>query len=76
MYPRAPRTVLAQNSENILGRTFLKKHSDKEYYFVASDATLFSTINLAYVLEINIFGIDYSNLRHLKKCTGTRSYNI
>ena len=24
---------------------------------------LFSTINLAYVLEINIFGRDYSNLR-------------
>ena len=30
--------------------------------------SLFSTIRLAYVLKINIFGKDYSNLRNLKKC--------
>ena len=29
--------------------------------------SVFSTISLAYVLEINIFGRNYSNLRHLKK---------
>ena len=29
--------------------------------------SLFFTLNFAYVLEINIFGRDYSNLRHLKK---------
>ena len=29
--------------------------------------TLFSTINLAFLLETNIFGRDYLNLRHMKK---------
>ena len=29
--------------------------------------SLFSTVNLAYVPEINIVGRDYSNLRHLKE---------
>ena len=28
---------------------------------------IFSTVNLAYVPEINIVGRDYSNLRHLKE---------
>ena len=37
--------------------------------------SLFPTINLAHVLEINIFG-RHSNLRYLKKCHGAGRYNI
>ena len=39
----------------------------KEFFFCHQMLSLFSTVNLAYVPEINIVGRDYSNLRHLKE---------
>ena len=63
MCPRILRTLLALNFKKILGKTFVLKLVSKESFVLS----LFCTINLAHVLEINIFGIDYSNLRHLKK---------
>ena len=34
--------------------------------------SLFATINLAYIQEINVLERDYSNLRQLKMSNGTR----
>ena len=73
---RAQKTVLRLIFKKILGRTFLKYIVTKESFLLHQMLPLFSTINLAYVLEINIFGKDYSNLRHLrhlKKLNGTTS---
>ena len=39
----------------------------KSFFLCHQMLSIFSTVNLAYVPEINIVGRDYSNLRHLKE---------
>ena len=59
-------TFLALNLKKVLGSRFFKIKCEKSPSFVALELPLFSTINLVYVLEINIFERYYSNLKVVK----------
>ena len=66
MCPTRKRTLLALSVKKILGRIFFIKSNDERVSFLLHQMlSLFSTINLVYVLEINIFGRDYSSLNNL-----------
>ena len=51
-------------------------HYQKSPFLGRQMLSLFSTINLAYIQEINIFENNYSNLRHLKKSNGLKFLRI
>ena len=60
MCPRGQRTLLALRWD-----IFIKCNAKRAPFLLHQTLSLFSTINLVYVLEINIFGRDYSNLNNL-----------
>ena len=59
MCPRAQKIFLALTARKILGMTFFKTWYQDNSFLVHQMSSLLSTMNVAYVLEINMFGRDY-----------------
>ena len=65
MSPKGQRIILGLNLKKYpCYDIFLKRSTKRVLFLLHQMLSLFATINFVYVLEINIFGEDYSNLNN------------